>query len=190
MVGSEEEESEKKSFSIRGINAQTDTGLCVHYMYVIRPCERVCAPCYSVSVRRVRKCEHTSIRLPVLRYNRETERLPDNGKDVKSDPRVPFSSIPIYYYTYIYSRRRRIHVFRHGKLARTYTRISYTRDLYVCIFERKVLIGLDIKIPRKSLLGFWTCGVRVSKHTSLSITYYIIYLISYVWNGMHFVIYR
>lgn len=30
--------SVKKSFSIRGINAQTDTGLCVRYIYVIRVC--------------------------------------------------------------------------------------------------------------------------------------------------------
>lgn len=156
--------SVKKSFSIRGINAQTDTGLCVRNIYVIRVC--VCTVLLSVSVRRVRTREHTSIRLPVLTYNRETV-FPTTAKTLSlilacSRALFLYTYIYIiYYYTYIYSRRRRIHVFRHCKLARAHTRAYVLYAGLTCVFSRhKVLIGLDIvKIPRKSLLGFWTWGI-------------------------------
>lgn len=131
--------------------------------------ECVCAVLLSVSVRRVRKREHTSIRLPVLRYNRETV-FPTTAKTLSLILACPFPLyLPIYiiyYYTYIYSRRRRIHVFRHCKLARAHTR-AYVYAGLTCVFSRhKVLIGLDsiVKIPRKSLLGFWTWGIWESKH--------------------------
>lgn len=83
----ETRDGKEKSFTIRGINAQTDTGLCVYtymrahstkYECGVRVC--VCSPYYSVSVRRVRKREHTSIRLPVLRYNRVTVSFDDDTK--------------------------------------------------------------------------------------------------------------
>jgi len=117
--------------------------------------------------------------------------FPDNGKDVKSDPRAPFSLIYhlhmyIYIYIYYYTCIIFIHAadgfmfFRHGNLVCAHAaRAQNIRENCVYIFEHRVLIGLDIKIPRKSLLGSWKCGVRVSKRAALSISN-IIHLISYM----------
>jgi len=126
----------------------------------------VCAPCYYPF--RYGGSENANTRVSVYLYCVIIARLclPDNGKDVKSHPRVPFSFILIHIYIYTYTYYYTL-IFIHvadgfmffdtvNSLAHIHAH-TYTQDLRVCIFEHKVLIGLDIvKIPRKSLLGFWT----------------------------------
>jgi len=128
-VGSEEEESEKKSFSIRGINAQTDTGLCVHY---------ICDTYDRVIPFRYGGSENANTRVSVYLYCVIIARLcvfPTTAKTLSLILVCPF---PLYLYiiTPIFIHVADGFMFFDTVNSRAHTARAYNiRGTYMCVFS-------------------------------------------------------